>query len=471
MRNEDTIAAVATAPGVGGIAVVRVSGAEARTIVGRLWHGRQLDDMKSHTVRYGQITTIEGEPLDDVVLTYYQGPRSFTGEDTIEIACHGSSWIQRELILQLVRAGARPAEPGEFTQRAFINGRLDLAQAEGVADLISAGSRMAHRMAQRQANGQFSAHLGALREQLVEFASLLELELDFSEEEVEFADRERLRNLADEIMATLTRLKRSYATGKAFKEGIPVVIAGCPNAGKSTLLNQLLEEDRALVSDIPGTTRDTIEERCEIDGTLFRFIDTAGLRSTDDRVEQMGIERTEEKIRRAAIVLWVIDPTSDTAEQQRQEAQRWQRELPDVRFIILVNKSDLVATKETASEQEEKEQVEQEQGEKETGVAELHISAHRGDGVEELKRVMTKEIRQEFDPESDIMLTNARHYASIERAIESLGRAREALETQLSADFVAQDVRETLHHLGTLTGTITTPDLLASIFSHFCIGK
>ena len=459
--NNDTIVAVSTAPGVGGIAVIRLSGADSEKILGKCWDGKNLDAIVSHTAHLGKILADDGSELDEVVLTLFRAPRSFTGETVAEISCHGSKWIQREIVNRLVRCGARPAEPGEFTRRAFLNGRMDLAQAEGVADLIASSSRAAHRLAMQQANGKFSQYLDGLRDQLVEFASLLELELDFSEEEVEFADRSRLRELADRILAEVDRLSASYASGRALKEGVPVVIAGAPNAGKSTLLNRLLDEDKAIVSDIPGTTRDIIEDTREIDGVLFRFVDTAGLRQTEDKVERIGIDRAEERLTRAAIVLWMVDATGDITKETEDICSRI-AQLPDSRHILVYNKIDKKADWENTVGSGNAEM---------EGVERIGISASTGLGLDELERMMTDAVRGMIGEESDMIVTNARHYAALVRGAESLRRAREALETNLSADFIAQDIRESLHHLATLTGSITTPDLLASIFQRFCVGK
>lgn len=336
-------------------------------------------------------------------------------------------------------------------------------------------------MAMRQANGRFTVYLDNLRDRLIEFASLLELELDFSEEEVEFADRKRLRDLADELLGVLRRLAASYSTGKSLKDGVPVVIAGAPNAGKSTLLNQLLEEEKAIVSDVPGTTRDIIEDTCEVNGILFRFIDTAGLRDTADIVERIGIERAEDRLSRASIILWLLDTTGDTDNQLKEILNRV-GELPDASHLLVCNKVDLANN----CESEKYSPAEAGQGESLCGAAVeslfgketahlfaacMSISASEGYGIDELKGVMTSLACKEYNPDTDIILTNGRHYAAILRGAEALSRARAALDTGLSADFIAQDVRETLHHLATLTGTISTPDLLASIFSRFCIGK
>ena len=305
-----TITAVSTAPGAGGIAVIRISGTKAIEIADSAWKGKSLTDALSHTAHLGKYYSTSGDLLDEAVATIFRAPASFTGEDVVEISVHGSRWIQKEIIADLIRRGAYAAAPGEFTQRAFINGRLDLAQAEGVADLIASSSRAAHKLAISQTRGGFSRELELLREKLVDFASLLELELDFSEEDVEFADRTRLSELGNTIMKKITRLANSYSSGAALKNGVPVVIAGIPNAGKSSLLNLLLSDDKAIVSDIPGTTRDIIEDTAEIDGILYRFIDTAGLRTTSDKVEKLGIERARLQMTKASIIIWIIDPTS-----------------------------------------------------------------------------------------------------------------------------------------------------------------
>ncbi len=503
----DTIVAVSTPQGVGGIAVIRLSGRDPEAVLSGCWRGKALDLMVSHTAHLGKILLDDGSVLDEVVVTLFRSPKSFTGENVVEISCHGSKWIQREIVNLLVRHGARPAEPGEFTKRAFLNGRLDLAQAEGVADLIASSSRAAHRLAMQQANGKFSEYLDGLRDQLVEFASLLELELDFSEEEVEFADRTRLRELADKILTVIERLSASYASGRALKEGVPVVIAGAPNAGKSTLLNRLLDEDKAIVSDIPGTTRDIIEDTREIGGILFRFVDTAGLRQTDDKVERIGIDRAEERLSRAAIVLWMVDATGDVAK-ELEEIKRRVAALPEARHIVVCNKIDKISVSEGCSAKDAVKTTfsdtvdgksalfAAESGliaaESDSFAAEsdlfadlgssaqfgesqavpfIKISASTGEGVDELEKIMTEKVRGMIGEDSDMIVTNARHYAALVRGAESLRRARAALETNLSADFIAQDIRETLHYLSTLTGTITTPDLLASIFTRFCVGK
>ncbi|MBD5284097.1 MAG: tRNA uridine-5-carboxymethylaminomethyl(34) synthesis GTPase MnmE [Bacteroides sp.] len=506
---QETIVAVATAPGTGGIAVIRLSGPEAFAIASKIWRGKNLAESEPYRARYGSIVNPEnGEIVDDALATPFRGPASFTGEDTVEFAVHGSRWIQREVVRLLIDAGARMADHGEFTQRAFLNGKLDLAQAEGVADLIASSSRAGHRLAISQTRGGFSRRLEELREKLIEFASLLELELDFSEEDVEFADRTRLRELADETLATVNRLADSYSAGRALKEGVPVVIAGVPNAGKSTLLNALLGDDKAIVSDIPGTTRDVIEDTAEIDGILFRFIDTAGLRDTADKVERLGIERTHRHIANAAILIRLLDatqplppqlqtlptpipnsptdsnvgtslrdvspakdsttesfPTISPSESIAGTSLRDVSKLPQATpsysklpqatptIITVINKSDLTSPQETS----------------EITGATITISAKTGQGLKELEQALVTAATPHT--EADLTVTNARHYEALKRASAALTRAAESLQTTLSADFIAQDIREALHHLGAITGAITTPDLLHSIFARFCIGK
>lgn len=459
----NTIAAISTPAGVGGIAVIRVSGPDAIKIVDSAWSGKPLAEATSHTAHLGRYIATDGNILDEGVATVFRGPASFTGEDTVEISVHGSRWIQREVLSDLIRRGARAAGHGEFTQRAFLNGKLDLAQAEGIADLISSSSRAAHDLALSQTRGHFSRELEALRGKLVEFASLLELELDFSEEDVEFADRTNLLSLANTILTKVKRLASSYSSGAAIKEGVPVVIAGVPNAGKSSLLNLLLGDDKAIVSDIPGTTRDTIEDTLEIDGVLYRFIDTAGLRATSDVVENLGIERARSKMQDARIVIWIIDPTSPLPSQY-EELNSFLAAKPDAKVITLLNKSDLQSQNpegavhvlaQSASELPNQ----------------IKFSAKTGLGLDKLKTCLNELTFGDINPDAELIVTNARHYEALTRGADALTRAIGGIETGLSADFIAQDVREALHHLGTITGTITPDNLLHSIFSSFCIGK
>lgn len=454
--SERTIAAIATPAGQGGIAVIRVSGRDAFDIVQKMWRGKPLAQCTSHTAHLGNISQEDGSVLDQAVITLFRAPNSFTGEDTVEISVHGSRWIQREALNQLMRCGAKAAGPGEFSQRAFANGRMDLAQTEAVADLIAAESRAAHRLALSQMSGAFSRKLNELREQLIHFGSLLELELDFSEEDVEFADRTQLINSAKETLAVVQHLALSYKSGRAFKEGVPVAIAGAPNVGKSTLLNRLLDCDKAIVSDIPGTTRDIIEDTREIGGILFRFIDTAGLRDTADTVERIGIERAKEHIDRAAVTLWLVDPT------QPLEAQLASITAPSEgkRFVILT-KSDLsddAVTNQILAALPGSCPV-------------ISISAKTGSGIDELEAALVRTATTEHNPENELIVTNARHYEALTAGAEALQRVLTGLQTGIPTDFVAQDVREALYHLGLVTGAVTTADLLTSIFSHFCVGK
>lgn len=450
----DTIVAVSTAHGIGGIAVIRVSGNQAIEIVNSAWQGINLVKAKSHTAHLGYIIDKQGNPIDQVVLTIYRNPKSFTGEDIIEIACHGSLWIQRELTNELVRRGCRPARGGEFSQRAFLNGKIDLAEAEGIADLIASSSRAAHRLAISQMRGDFSKKLSDLRQKLLNFVSLLELELDFSEEDVEFADRSQLVQLATTIKNIVDKLADSFSIGTSIKDGIPVAIAGVTNVGKSTLLNKLLHEEKAIVSDIHGTTRDFVEDTIEIKGILFRFIDTAGLRDTTDIVENLGIERAEKKIKDASLLLWVIDPTVEINPQIDRLRHVQQSLTEEQKLIIVVNKKD-IATIDT-----------QLIGEYNV----VEISAKTGEGINELERQLVATYETETE-KHDIIITNARHYQALIKASETLERILDGLDNGLPGDFVSQDIRECMHYLGEITGNITTDDLLGNIFANFCIGK
>lgn len=480
----DTIVAVATPHGEGGLAVIRVSGPEAFPLVEKMWRGKQLGSCESHTAHLGLLIQEDGTVLDQAVATLFRAPNSFTGEDTVEISVHGSRWIQRETINRLVRLGARPAGPGEFSQRAFMNGRMDLAQAEAVADLISAGSKAAHRLAMQQMSGAFSHKLEELRRQLVHFCSLLELELDFSEEDVEFADRSALIASATETLRVVRRLAHSYATGKVFKEGVPVAIAGAPNAGKSTLLNRLLDDDKAIVSDIPGTTRDVIEDTREIRGTLFRFFDTAGLRDTDDTVERIGIERAKERIGRAAVTLWVIDPSQPLRPQTEQFLPN--AGTGDSVHILVINKSDLTSPEMSGEDATAESDLTSPKISQANAIAKklkeyagadfdkchvISISAKTGEGLGELEEALLRASVTDHDPDSELIVTNARHYEALTAGAEALDRAITGLQTGVPTDLVAQDVRESLHHLGLVTGAVTTSDILTSIFQNFCIGK
>lgn len=462
---------------MGGIAVVRVSGDRAIDIVSTRWQGKPLDQCDSHTVHLGHIIDSQGNLLDEVVLTLYRNPRSFTSEDVIEIACHGSTWIQQQLVSTLIDAGCRAAAGGEFTRRAFANGRLDLSQAEAVADVIASQSQAAHRVAMNQMRGKFSRELSDLRDRLIHFVSLMELELDFSEEDVTFADRSSVIALAGEIHAVISRLADSYQAGNVIKNGLPVAIVGQTNAGKSTLLNALLHDDRALVSDIQGTTRDVIEDTITVGGTMFRFIDTAGLRDTDDTVESMGIERSWTSLERARIVLWVIDATASETE----IAELASKILPRCegkQLIAVINKADLLPSAQSLSLSQDSDQCAAQLGCAEKlqhllpqGTRSIAISALQEGDVERLQQLILEAAALPTVGEDAVIVTNARHYQALVRAKEALTRAIEALHIGISGDLVSQDIRETLHYLGEITGEITTQDVLGEIFSHFCIGK
>lgn len=503
--HQDTICAISTPQGMGGIAVVRVSGDRAIELVSTRWQGKALDQCESHTAHLGRINDSQGNLLDEVVLTLYRNPRSFTGEDVIEIACHGSTWIQQQLVATLVDAGCRPAAGGEFTRRAFANGRLDLSQAEAIADVIASQSRASHRVAMNQMRGKFSRELNDLRERLIHFVSLMELELDFSEEDVTFADRSAVITLANEIMQVISRLADSYQAGNVIKNGLPVAIVGHTNAGKSTLLNALLHDERALVSDIQGTTRDVIEDTITMGGTLFRFIDTAGLRETQDTIESMGIERSWTSLDRARIVLWVIDATTPFNEVS-DLATKLLPHCNGKQLIAVINKADLLPTTHCKAQpvpsgqcatqpapsplepgqcaaQPALSQLEPSQCAVQIGCAgmlqqllpsgarSISISALNDADVGRLQQLILEAAALPTVGEDAVIVTNARHYESLVRARESLMRAIDALHMGISGDLVSQDIRETLHHLGEITGEITSQDILTSIFAHFCIGK
>ena len=450
LLNLDTITALSTAPGLGAIAVIRVSGPEAIAVCDSLF-SRSLSEAKSHSLHYGDLK--DGDKLlDEVVIALFRGPNSYTGEDTIEISCHGSPFIQREIIAALLDRGIRLADPGEFTMRAFANGKMDLSQAEAVADLIASESAAAHDIALKQLRGGFSKEIAALRERLIHFASLIELELDFAEEDVEFADRQDLKKLVDEIKSVVKALVDSFATGNVVKSGVPVAILGAPNMGKSTLLNALLNEDRAIVSEIAGTTRDTIEDSVTIDGIQFRFIDTAGIRDTEDTIETIGIERAWEKARDASVVLYMVDATTVTEADIIEIENGFRTNVTNehTRFILIGNKADT--------------------GTPNTDLTDLTISAKSGEGLDELKNYLSELIASGLNAENSIV-TNARHYEALSKALASLIEVRKGLNNNITGDFLAIDIRKALHHLGEITGEITTEDLLGNIFSKFCIGK
>ncbi|MEP5610642.1 MAG: tRNA uridine-5-carboxymethylaminomethyl(34) synthesis GTPase MnmE [Cyclobacteriaceae bacterium] len=452
MGDPDTIVALATPPGIGAIGIIRVSGSAAIDLVNALFPAKDLAKVPSHTIHLG--TLRDGDTiLDEVLVSIFKGPHSYTKEDVIEISSHGSQYILQKILTVLVSRGARLAKAGEFTQRAFLNGRFDLAQAEAVADLIAAENASMQQTAMQQMRGGFSEEIRNLREQLVHFASMIELELDFAEEDVEFADRQGLTDLIAKIKTLIKSLIASFEYGNVIKNGIPTVIAGKPNAGKSTLLNALLNEERAIVSDIPGTTRDLIEDQIHIDGITFRFIDTAGIRETTDKVESIGVARTLEKMKEASLVLYLIDLESDTTDAVKEQITRLKDS--EVPFLIIGNKSD----------SGKRELVEQLTNEKES----ILISAREKRNFEELKKRLKQFIT--LPSQSDVVVTNARHLQSLQQTSEALDRVISGINAGISNDLVAQDIRSALYHLGEITGEVTTDDLLENIFSKFCIGK
>ena len=462
--NESTICAISTPHGTGGIAVIRISGPQAISYTSQCWKGAPIADMASHTAHLGNILFADGQMLDQVVLTIFRAPNTFTGEDVIEISCHGSMWIQQQIVNRLIECGCQAASAGEFTQRAFANHRIDLSQAEAIADVIAASSRAAHRIAINQMRGAFSNQLADLRTQLLDFVSLIELELDFSEEEVEFADRSRLTQLANHILGIIARLAQSFAAGNAIKNGLPVVIVGETNAGKSTLLNLLLHDDRALVSNIHGTTRDVIEDTITLQGTLFRFIDTAGIRNTSEVIEQMGIERTFKKIDEAQLVLWVIDGNTPI-DKITQLSHDILRRTADKQLIAVVNKDDSLSP-------QTRQALTQTLGTLlPPGTPITFISAKCQTGTDHLQQLLIDAAAIPEADENQVIVTNARHYHALINAQQAIERAIQGLKQGISGDFVSQDIRETMHYLGEITGEITTHDILGNIFSHFCIGK
>lgn len=473
----DTICAISTPPGVGGIAVIRISGPQAIEIAERIWSGTPLTQAKARTLHTGMITdpANNGEMLDQAVAAIFHAPASFTGEDTVELSVHGSRYVQQRLLEILCNNGCRLARPGEFTRRAFANGKIDLAQAEAIADVIASESRAAHRLAASQMKGQFSARLNRLRDKLLEIASLLELELDFSEEEVEFASRSRLTALAQDLHSELTRLADSFAAGNAIKQGIPVAIIGPTNAGKSSLLNLILGQQRAIVSDIHGTTRDTIEDTLAIGDYTFRFIDTAGLRDTDDPIENLGIKRTHQAAARAAITILVVDATrplpspadlalpADSDTDSDSNADTGSHTAGATRpVILLLNKHDLpgaITTLPTPLPY------------RATDI--IPISAHTGEGHDTLLQLLKKHAKalSGDNTQDTILVTNLRHAQALQAAADTTAALLAGLSANIPGDLLAQNLRATIHHLSTITGTLTTPDILASIFSRFCIGK
>ncbi len=451
----DTIVAVSTGQGVAAISLIRMSGARAIEITDKIFTGALLENEKSHSLHYGIIKDESGTHLDDVVIGIFRGPKSYTSEDVIEISCHGSPYIVKEIMALLIRQGARPADAGEFTMRAFMNGRMDLSQAEAVADLIASQSRASHRLAVQQMKGGVSSEIKNLRQKLLDFVSLIELELDFGEEDVEFADRKKLKELVEEIITLTSRLKETFHIGNAIKEGIPTVIAGRPNAGKSTLLNKLLNEERAIVSHIPGTTRDTIEEILIIEGIQFRLIDTAGIREAHDEIESIGIGRTMEKIGLASILIYVFDITTLSPKEVAEDIASIQPE--NAKVILAANKMDLNPYA-IADEWKLKD------------YPIVPLSAMNNMNIPYLIEVLGESVAKDI-PADLPMISSARHYHALERTQSRLDDVIKGLESGITHDFLAQDIRQALHHLAEITGEINTEDILGNIFGRFCIGK
>lgn len=462
MTNKDTIIALATASGAGAIAVLRVSGPKAISVSNTLFksiHDKNLLNQPTHTIHLGHI--VDGDRvLDEVLVSIYKNPQSYTGEDVVEISCHGSSYIKQEILQLFIRNGCRSANPGEFTLRAFLNGKMDLSQAEAVADLIASDSAAAHQIAMQQMRGGFSSEIKKLREELLNFASLIELELDFSEEDVEFADRRQFEDLLQRIVKVLKYLIDSFSTGNVIKNGVPISIIGAPNVGKSTLLNALLNEDKAIVSNIAGTTRDAIEDELIIEGIKFRFIDTAGIRQTDDTVESIGIKKTFAKMAESQVIIQLIDASliskANTADILASLVET-KAQYPEKETLVVLNKMDLADKALLSKVFSELEP--------------LHMSAKTGTGVELLKTKLLDMVHMGKLQNNDTIITNARHYDALRLALENIQKVQVGMQTGLSGDLLAIDIREALYHFGRITGEISTDDLLGNIFANFCIGK
>lgn len=464
MEASGIICAISTAPGMGAIAIVRLSGTGVIAMTDRFFkspNGKSLTEAAANTVHFGQIYA-EGDTLDEVLVTVFHAPHSFTGEESVEIACHGSIYIQQRLLQLMIDQGAQLAAPGEFTQRAFLNGKMDLSQAEAIADLIASSSATSHRIAMKQMKGGFSCELMKLRAELLHITSLLELELDFSEEDVEFADRSELHRIATNIETLVEKLCRSFSLGNVIKNGIPVAIVGNTNVGKSTLLNALLQEEKAIVSDIAGTTRDTIEDTINLNGITFRFIDTAGIRYTEDKVENIGIERTFSKIGQASIVLLLTDLCRGAESFEEYYKQVKAHISTDAKLIILLNKTDqvddLLTPQETIRLFTSGEEI-------------IPISARKGNNLDLLIKELTNTVNLNALNTADIIVSNVRHYEALVHALSAIRRVRAGLASCLSGEFISQDIRECLHFLGEITGEISTDEVLGNIFKHFCIGK
>jgi len=457
MVDEDNIVALASAPGTGAIALLRVSGKDAITIVDSLFVSKvgvkKLVNQKSHTLHLGNIVDKE-RVLDEVLVSIFKGPNSYTGENVVEISCHGSPYIQEQILQLLLRNRCRNAKAGEFTLRAFLNGKMDLSQAEAVADLIASDSAAAHEVAMNQMRGGFSSEIEKLRGELLEFASLIELELDFSQEDVEFANREQFENLLNRITTVLKHLIDSFATGNVLKNGVPVAIVGAPNVGKSTLLNALLNEERAIVSDIAGTTRDTVEDQININGISFRFIDTAGIRETEDTIERIGIEKTFDKMEKAKIVLYLFEANGFSIAEWHDLNQKY----PDKTLVAVCNKSENLEDSEKVVLQKDIPDV-------------VFISAKTKAGVSTIEKKLSELISLGVLQGDNSIVSNSRHYDALLKALEEIQKVKEGMEMEVASDLLAIDIRQALFHLGEITGSVTTDDLLGNIFSNFCIGK
>ena len=484
---QTTICARATAPGQGAIAVVRISGPEAVTVLDRVFRpmkeegGVRAAEFRAREMHYGRIVFPDGDTaetvIDEVMAVVFRAPHSYTGEDSAEIYCHGSQYIVSEILRALIAAGAEMASAGEFTKRAFLNGRMDLAQAEAVADLIASENRAAHDIALQQLRGGYSSELQEMRSEMLDIVSLMELELDFSEEDVEFADRTRVLDLIDRVSAHISRLADSFALGNAIKNGIPVAIVGAVNTGKSTLLNALLGEDRAIVSDIAGTTRDTIEDTVNIAGVTFRFIDTAGIRETSDSIETIGINRTYTTLSKAALILLMLDATRpETFGESFEAIASRLNHVPSTHsgisertLLILLNKADLLSEPEIPAMQTSVKDLARRKGLSPTRT--LAISARNRLGLPEITAALAATAAAHTTDTSATLVTNLRHYQALQKALEALTRAREALLAGVSTEFVTQDIREALHHIGEICGEVTSEEVLGTVFSRFCIGK
>ena len=469
-NSEECICALAT-PAGGAIGIIRLSGSEAIRLTDKVFvsvSGKQLSAAKPNTLHYGEIKDKDGHTIDDVLVSVFRAPHSYTGEDSTEISCHGSRYILQQVLQRLIEVGCRQAEPGEYTRRAYMNGKMDLSQAEAVADLIASTNKATHQMALSQLKGHFSSELTLLREKLLKMTSLLELELDFSDhEELEFADRSELRALAAEIEKKITTLAHSFETGNALKQGVPVAIVGKTNVGKSTLLNRLLHEEKAIVSNIHGTTRDVIEDTTLIDGITFRFIDTAGIRKTDDVVENIGIERTYQKMEEAKIVIWLLDAQPTEAEIAEMKEKNQGKKL-----LMVFNKIDEISFDKAVLSSDEKSQPSSPISLSDENVSILNISARTGENVSDLEQALVRAADIPEITENDVIVTSARHYEALLRSDESLSRVLESMDMGMSGDIIAEDLKMVLEELGEITGgQISSQETLNNIFKHFCIGK